>query len=112
MSWGGYKFQPDAKSSSYSLGGYVSKPVMAGNVITQAQELVAPAIKFAFPLTAGMSIGAIKGLNGSQMIITTDTGQKYAFNGAFHTKDPMIKAGSGANVSVEASGQPGQEILS
>ena len=112
VNWGGMKFQPDAKSSSYSQGGYVSKTVVAGNAIYSARELVAPMVKFSFPLTAGMSISAIMALNGQQLIFNCDSGQKFVINGAFHTKDVVVKGGTGPNCSIEASGQPAAEVIS
>jgi hypothetical protein len=109
--WGGTKLAVDTKGSSFSPGGLVSTAVVTGRTITSAQQVMAPSIKASFALTKGMSLNAIRALNNSEMQVICDSGQTFIVQGAFLTKDLMVKAGAGANVSAEWSGQPASESL-
>ena len=110
--WGGTKLNVDAKSSSFSQGGLINTPVVAGQQISMAQSYVPPSVKASFPLTKGMSINALKALNGQELQVQCDSGQTYTINGATLIKDPMVKGGAGNNVSAEWSGDPALEALS
>ncbi len=112
LTWGGMRLSVDAKSSSFSRGGLVNTAVVAGQTVRQAQSYVAPMVKASFPLDKGMSLSALTALNGSELQVVCDSGQTYTINGAFITKDPMVKGGPGNNVSVEWSGDPAVEVLS
>jgi hypothetical protein len=106
--FGGTKLAVD-KGASFMTGGLISTPVVAGRQITNSQQMMPASVKASFPLTAGMSLAALKALNGSELQVKCDTGQTYIINGAFFSKDPAVKGGGGSNVSAEWSGQPAQE---
>jgi len=110
--WGGTTLNVDAKSSSFSPGGMVSTPVVSGQQVTYGQQVMAPTVKASFPLTRGMSLFALRALNGTEMQVKCDSGQIYTVNGAFITKDMTAKGGAGNNVSLEWSGQPATEVVS
>ncbi len=110
--WGGTTLNVDAKSSSFTIGGLVAKPVIAGQQVTQAQDFVAPMVKASFPLLKGMSITGLRALNGSELQVQCDTGQTYTVTGAFIVGDPQVKGGQGNNVSISWSGQSASEVVS
>lgn len=110
--WGGTTINCDSKSSSFSIGGIISTPVVAGNQITYGQSVKAPAVKAKFPLTKGMSLFSLRALNGTEMQVQCDSGQKYIINGAFLTNDQNVTGAPGSNVSAEWSGQPATEVVS
>ncbi len=111
LTWGSTKLQVDAKSSSFSRGGIISTPVVAGRRVTQAQSFVAPMVKASFPLDQGVSLADLTALNGQPLVVKCDSGQTYTINGAFIVKDPTVKGGPGNNVSAEWSGQPALEVV-
>ncbi len=109
--WGGTTINVDSKAASFNRGGLVATAVVAGNQISQSLNTVAPKVTAKFPLLKGMSIDGLKALNGSELQIECDTGQKYVMNGAFLVGDPKITGGPGSNVSADWSGQPALEVL-
>jgi len=111
LAWGSTKIQVDTKSSSFKRGGLVSTAVVAGTQITQSQMTVAPEVTASFPLLKGQSLDDIKALAGQPLVVYCDTGQTYTLNGAFLVGDPMVKGGSGSNVSCKWSGQPALEVV-
>lgn len=112
ITWGGTTLNVDAKSSSFSPGGLVNTPVVAGQQITYGQSMAAPTVKATFPLLKGMSLSTLRANNGSEMQVKCNSGQTYTINGAFITKDIMAKGGPGNNISLEWSGQPATEVVS
>ncbi len=110
--WGGTRIDVDSKGSSFNRGGSVASPVVAGNKISQALQTVPSAISAKFPLLKGMSLDALKALNGTEMQIHCDTGQVYIIDSCFFKGDPKTAAGPGSNVSAEWSGSPASEVVS
>jgi hypothetical protein len=110
--WGGTKLNVDTKSSSFSRGGLISTPVIAGQQVSMSQAYVPPNVKASLPLTKGMSLDALVALNGQELQVQCDSGQTYTINGATLVKDLMTKGGAGSNVSAEWSGDAALEALS
>jgi hypothetical protein len=109
--WGGVKLSV-ATGATFSPGGIVGKPVVAGRQVTEAGEFMPFKLSASFPLTAGMSLAALKALNGSEMQIKCDTGQTFTSPSAFLEGDISAKGGAGNNVSAKWAGQEAVELIS
>lgn len=111
LKWGGTPLDIESKSASFTRGGKVFTTVQAGAKTFVSPSYVPPKLTAKFPLAVGMSLDALIALNGSEMQIICDSGQRYTMNGAVIIGDPKITGGSGNNVSVDWSGQPALEVL-
>jgi len=109
--WGGVKLSV-ATGATLSPGGIVGKSVVAGRQVTEAGEFMPMKASASFPLTQGMSIAALRALNGSEMQFKCDSGQTYTSPSAFIEGDISIKGGAGNNVSVKWTGQEAVELIS
>lgn len=112
VNWGGTRIDVDAKASSFSLGGTVSTPVVAGNKIYQSLSTVPPMVDLKFPLVKGQSITALRALNGTEMQIECDSGQTYILPSATIQGDLKVTGGAGSNVAGKWSGSPASEVIS
>lgn len=110
--WGGTTLNVDSKSSSFTPGGLINAPVVAGQQVTFGQSFINSTVKASFPLVKGMSVNTLRGFNNTEMQVKCDSGQTYTINGAFITKDLTVKGSPGNNVTLEWAGQPATEVVS
>jgi hypothetical protein len=99
-----------AKGAKLDIGGFKRNPVIVGQVVGYAQEVMNATLDIKTAVTTGTSLTALGAVTGATVTFEADTGQTWVIADAFVTMPPTVTDGTG-EVELKLAGQPAQEMM-